>query len=201
MCQRGKKLPQNFSYLTKNDIECSLHRFPQISHTSSYPNEYLDWLQGNWIFGQSKILDLTLIFNEILIKVCGCLHSAEIPVKNKHQIVVSKTHSIATLIIHEIHQRNFHIRRKYTLSILAEKYWIPSRRRIDRKLIHDSLYGKRQNAKPDYPIMENLPPDRIKMVNKPFSNVGVAYFGPIIVTLSKLTRLNAIKAWRLGFTC
>ena len=146
MCQRGEKRRQNFSYLTKNDIVCSLHQLPQISQTNSYPNEYSDLLHGKGVSSQSKILNLTPIFNENLIKVGGYLHSAEIPVKNKHQIVVSKTHSIATLIIQEIHQRNFRIGRKYTLSI-------PSCRGINRKLLHECLYCKRQNAKPDYLIM------------------------------------------------
>ena len=39
------------------------------------------------------------------------------------------------------------------------------------------------------------------MENKPFSNVWVDYFGPIIVKLSKRTRLNATKARRWGVTC
>ena len=51
--------------------------------------------------------------------------------------------------------------------------------------------------------MGNLPSDRLKMGNKPFSNVGVDYFGPIIVKLSKQTRSNSAKAKRWGviFTC
>ena len=57
----------------------------------------------------SKILNLVPIFKEKLIKVGGRLLSVEIPVKNKHQIVVSKTHPIAT-------------GRECTLSILREKY-------------------------------------------------------------------------------
>ena len=76
----------------------------------------------------------------------------------------------------------------HTLSILREKYWIPSCREIIRKLIH-CLYCKRQNAKPDYPIMGNLPSDRNKMRNKPFLNIGVDYFGLIIVKLSKRTAI------------
>ena len=140
MCQRGKKRRQNFSYLTKNDIEFNLQQLLQISQIESYPNEYSDLLQGKRVSSQSKILDLTPIFNENLIKVGGCLQSAEIPVKNKHQIVVSITHSIATLIIQEIHQRNLHIGREHTLSVLREKYWIPSCRGIIRKLSICKLY-------------------------------------------------------------
>ena len=41
------------------------------------------------------------------------------------------------------------------------------------------------------------------MGNKPFSNVGVDYFGPVIVKISKQIRSNAAKANQLGviFTC
>ena len=108
------------------------------------------------VSSKSKILNLSPIFKDNLIKVGRRLHSSEIPVKNKHQIVVSKTHPIAALIIQEIHQRNLHIGQEHNLSILREKYWIPSCRGIIRKLIHDCLYYKRQNAKPDCPIMGNL---------------------------------------------
>ena len=123
--------------------------------------------------------------------------------KNKHQIVVSKTHPIASLTIQEIQQKNLHIGREHTLSILREKNWIPSCREITRKLINDSLYCKLQNAKPDHPIMGNLQSDRTKMANKPFSNVGVNYFRPIIVKLSKQKRSNAVKTkrWEAIFTC
>ena len=75
----------------------------QLSQIDSYPNEYLDLLQGKGVSSQSKILNLTPIFNENLIKVGGRLHSVEIPVQNKQQIVISKTHPIATLILQEIH--------------------------------------------------------------------------------------------------
>ena len=166
----------------------------QISQIESHPNEYSDLLKAKGVSSQSKILNLTPMFNEKLIKVSGRLHAAEIPVKNKHKIVVSKAHPIATLIIQEICQRNLHIGREHTLSILTEKCWIPSHRGITRKLILDCLYCKCQYAKPDYPIMGNLPSDRTKMENKSFSNVAVDYFGQVIVKLPKRTRSNAAKA-------
>lgn len=115
------------------------------------------------------------------------MHSGEISVKNKHEIVVSKTHSIAKLIIQEIHQGNLHIRR--TLYQYLEKdigYHLEAR--IIRKLIKDYLCSKRQNAKQDHPFMEDLPSNRTKMRNIFFSNVGVDYFRQTIVKLSNRTR-------------
>ena len=51
--------------------------------------------------------------------------------------------------------------------------------------------------------MSNLPNDRLSVGEKPFSKVGVDYFGPQLVKLSKRTRSNQATAKRYGvlFTC
>ena len=75
MCQRGEKGRENFCYLTKNYVECSLHQLFQKSQVESYPNEYSDLLQAKRVSTPSKIINLTPIFNQNLIKVGGCLQS------------------------------------------------------------------------------------------------------------------------------
>ena len=94
----------------KNDRECSL----QIAQFEPYPNDYSNLLQAKRVSSKSKILNLTPIFNENLIKDGVHLHFAKIPVKNKHQIVALKTNSMATNIIQEILQINLHIGRENT---------------------------------------------------------------------------------------
>ena len=51
--------------------------------------------------------------------------------------------------------------------------------------------------------MSNIPIDRIAVNEKPFSNTGVDYFGPIIIKLNKRTRSTQPTAKRYGvlFTC
>ena len=75
MCQRGEKGQENFCYLTKNYVECSLQQLFQKSQIESYPNEYSDLLQAKRVSTPSKIINLTPIFNQNLIKVGGCLQS------------------------------------------------------------------------------------------------------------------------------
>ena len=75
MCQRGEKGRENFCYLTKNYVECSLQQLFQKSQIESYPNEYSDLLQAKRVSTPSKIINLTPIFNQNLIKVGGCLQS------------------------------------------------------------------------------------------------------------------------------
>ena len=114
MCKRSEKQWENFSYLTKSDIEQSFHQLFLISQIESYLSKYSGLLQGKKACSQNKILNRTPIFNKNLIKVSGYLYSAEISMKNKHKIVVSKTHPIAILIIQEIHQRNLYTGREQT---------------------------------------------------------------------------------------
>ena len=51
--------------------------------------------------------------------------------------------------------------------------------------------------------MSELPKERSDAYEKPFYNTGIDFFGPIIVKLSKKTRVNQAKAKRYGviFTC
>ena len=51
--------------------------------------------------------------------------------------------------------------------------------------------------------MSKLPNDRLSVVEKSFSKVGVDYFGPLVVTLSKRTQSNQATVKRNGvlFTC
>ena len=51
--------------------------------------------------------------------------------------------------------------------------------------------------------MSKLPNDRLSVVEKPFSKVGVDYFGPLVVKLSKRTQSNQATVKRYGvlFTC
>ena len=75
MCRRDEKGRESFCYLTKNYVECSLHQLFQKSQVESYPNEYSDLLQAKRVSTPSKIINLTPIFNQNLIKVGRCLQS------------------------------------------------------------------------------------------------------------------------------
>ena len=46
--------------------------------------------------------------------------------------------------------------------------------------------------------MSKLPNDRLSVVEKPFSKVGVDYFGPLVVKLSKRTQSNQATVKRYG---
>jgi hypothetical protein len=53
------------------------------------------------------------------------------------------------------------------------------------------------NAKPKIPEMSPLPKERLAVYEKPFTYVGVDFFGPIMVTVGRRQE----KRWGVIFTC
>ena len=201
--KRGESTREHFTYLSVPEIKESELQLCRLSQIESYPDEYELLRQNDVISKKSRILPLRPIFDNQLIRVGGRISRANLPHKNKHQIILSPKHSISSLIVKHIHDINLHVGREHTLSLVRESYWITSATCLTRKVLHDCLYCKRQRIKPHAPYMSDLPKERLAIGEKPFTYTGIDYFGPITVKLSKKTRLNPALAKRYGviFTC
>ena len=86
--------------------------------------------------------------------------------------------------------------------INVQNYWILASRSLIRKILSNSFFCKRQNAKPVQPQMTNLPNIHLQSHVKPFSNTAVDYFRPIQVKTSRKTRRNqgTLKTYAVIFT-
>ena len=143
------------------------------------------------------------INNAGLLCAGGRLKAANIPPNSKHQILISKHHQTAKLLITDIHLNYAHCGREYTLCTLQENYWLPGSKGLIRKILSNCFFCKRQNAKSVQPKMANLPNIRLRSHVKSFSNTGVDYFRPIQVKTSRKTRRNqgTLKNYGVIFTC
>ena len=86
--------------------------------------------------------------------------------------------------------------------INVQNYWILASRSLIRKILSNSFFCKRQNAKPVQPQMTNLPNIYLQSHVKPFSNTAVDYFRPTQVKTSRKTRRNqgTLKTYAVIFT-
>ena len=132
------------------------------------------------------------------MKVKGRVKSTEIFLNNSDQVTLSKTHPVSKLIISHYHKLTLHSGREQTLASAREKFWIPACSELIKQVINSCLLCKFRSAKPQQPIMPNLPNDRLSVGENPFSKVGVDYFGPPVVKFSKRTRSNQVIAKRYG---
>ena len=66
-----------------------------------------------------------------LLCVGGRLKTANKPPNFKHQILISKHHMTAKLLITDIHLNYIYHGTEYTLYILRQNYWIPASKGIN----------------------------------------------------------------------
>ena len=176
---------ENFRFLTTAEINQSRVILLRKAQLESFPNEYNLMSSSKPISSTSKLIGLNPIFDEGLIKVGGRIRHANIPKESKHQIILFKDLNqliITTqLITRNVYEDNLHVGREHTLAIIRQQYWIPNGCGVIRRILGNCIKRKKERAMPQSPFMGDLPKQRIKISEKPFSNTGVAYFGPYLV--------------------
>ena len=106
-------------------------------------------------------------------------------------IVLPEWAHITVLIVDEAHRRCFHQGVRVTLALLSGEYFI--RRRTVRRVLGTCFRCRRYRGLPYRAADGSLPPFRSE-VSRPFSKVGIDYFGPLYVD-------RETKVWALLITC
>ena len=118
-----------------NKAEFEIYREAQLE---SFATEFDNLVTNQPITNKSKILSLTPILSENLIRVGGRVQKSDIPYYRKHQIILCKSHPLSKLIILDT---NFHTGRDQTLAILREKVWIKQRKLVQlQNVMEQSLH-------------------------------------------------------------
>ena len=129
----------------------------------------------------------------------GRLANTEVPYATKFPILLPKSHSIATLIVRQAHERVFHNGVKETLTQMRSKYWIPRGRSFTRKVLNQCVTCRRFEGLPfASPPPPPLPECRVKEVPA-FFYTGVDFAGPLVVSIGQ--KGQSMKVWIALFTC
>ncbi|XP_055622897.1 uncharacterized protein LOC129766397 [Toxorhynchites rutilus septentrionalis] len=100
-------------------------------------------------------------------------------------IALPRQHPLTKLVLQDVHEKYHHqcnetfvneVRRKFNISRVRVEC-----DRVRRKCVRCKI----RLAKPDPPMMANLPKERLAAFVRPFSYVGVDYFGPYQVTVGR----------------
>ena len=175
----------------------------QRAQQDTYPEKFNKLLHNKDIDKASKIIALNPTFNDKqLICVRGRFQVSDIFTNSNHQIIISRHHPTAKLIIKH-HKQYLHVGRDQTLSSICSRFWIPASCGLICSVIKHCLYCKQEKAAPVTPFMANVLLDRLCFNEKPFTKTGVDYLGPYQIKLSKGTRSNqaTTKCYIVLFTC
>ena len=88
----------------------------------------------------SKLLPLNPIIVDNLIRAGGRIGQLYLLFEQKHQIRLTKEHFLSNLLVLDKHERNCHIGRDQTLSLLRESVWIMKGKALVPKLTQNCSF-------------------------------------------------------------
>ncbi|XP_058816580.1 uncharacterized protein LOC131679848 [Topomyia yanbarensis] len=149
--------------------------------------------KSSTLYGLSPTLD-----EDGLLRMKGRIDACEFAEEcTKRPILLPKRHPITDLIIMSIHQKYCHMNHQTVLNEIRRRFYVPQLRSVYRHMQGRCQLCKNRQAMPATPEMSALPPTRLKAFSRPFSYVGIDYFGPMSVVVGR--RIE--KRWGVLITC
>ncbi|XP_055590345.1 uncharacterized protein LOC129742470 [Uranotaenia lowii] len=115
----------------------------------------------------------------------------------RYPIILPKDHPVTLLLVEAMHKRYLHANRETVVNEIRQRFHIPNLRSVVRKVTKSCRVCQIRNAKPVVPRMAPLPAARLQAFVKPFTFIGLDYFGPINVRIGR----SLVKRWVALFTC
>lgn len=112
-------------------------------------------------------------------------------------VILPRDHNITRLIVLDYHLKYLHGSAETVVNELRQTFYIPRLRAVVNKVRRECQICQLRDAKPRPPKMSRLPPARVTAFVRPFTYVGVDYFGPLLVAVRRSTE----KRYGVLFTC
>ena len=181
--------------LTVIELQDAQNLLIQHVQKSAFQCEYNDLMHGKM---SSRLRSLHPVIIDGIICVGGRLSKAQTPM---NPVILPPDSHLSTLLVRHYHRISAHSGVDYTLSQLRSKYWILRARPLIKKIIKCPKNGctlcKRYSSKLQHQLMADLPTPRVTPAQRPFTDVGIDYFGPILVQFKRGTA----KRYGCIFTC
>ncbi|XP_018377653.1 PREDICTED: uncharacterized protein LOC108770516 [Trachymyrmex cornetzi] len=169
----------------------------------SFPME-IHCLQENRLLPRKSPLCALAAYldNEGLIRVGGRLRHAEIQSDQKNPIVLLTRHDVTSILLRDRHKRLLHCPPEQLLFDIRLRFWPISGRREVRKVVKRCVKCYRFNPTTTEVKMGDLPVERVRSYDRPFTVTGIDYAGPIQVRESRRReRIHVSKGYIAIFVC
>ena len=115
----------------------------------------------------------------------------------ENPIILPKRSPITYLLLLYYHERYNHQSHETALNEIRQRFRIPKLKALYRSARAQCQACKNQYAKPLEPMIASLPKARLAGYTRPFTHMGIDYFGPILVTVGRRVE----KRWGVLATC
>ncbi|XP_068141514.1 uncharacterized protein [Drosophila tropicalis] len=103
----------------------------------------------------------------------------------QNQILLPYGHHITRLIVNWYHQEMHHTSHETCINRIRGMFYIPRLRVLYKGMRKSCQRCKNESAMPDPPQMAPLPIARLAAYQRPFTYVGIDYFGPFLVAVGR----------------
>lgn len=132
-----------------------------------------------------------------LLRIYGRIDAAACTGDMKRPIILPRKHRITQLIVKSYHKRYHHQNHETTINEIRQRFYVPKLRQVLKDVRLNCQWCKNALTRPNPPQMAELPAARLASHTRPFTFVGVDYFGPMFVTVGR----SSVKRWGVLFTC
>jgi len=115
----------------------------------------------------------------------------------RNPIILDPRHPLTQLLINHVHVQHGHNGKDQITNFLKQRYCILGLREAVKRSFTHCQHCKNQRAIPSVPEMAALPVARLDSYQRPFTQTGVDYFGPMEVAIGRRRE----KRWGALFTC
>ncbi|XP_033225935.1 uncharacterized protein LOC117178622 [Belonocnema kinseyi] len=187
--------------LTEAEVHKSIQLIIQLTQSAKFSKEACYLKRDQKMDNHTRLIPLNpFLDSQNILKVGGRLAYSELPVGQKHPILLPSNHCITRLIFREEHLRLNHSGAQATLYSVREKYWTLDSRHLTRKIIHQWIRCFRVKPRGADYIMGNLPQERVS-VSRPFLNVGVDFYDLFYIKKKAHQNRKRIKSYVAVYTC
>ncbi|XP_055615090.1 uncharacterized protein LOC129761395 [Toxorhynchites rutilus septentrionalis] len=194
--------PKEIGRLLRDELQRSESVLWRMVQAEVYPDEVAVLLSGSpvrKIDKTSKIYKLSPFADErSVLRVDSRIGAAtSVTYDFKFPIILPRYHRLTELLVDWYHRKFRHANNETIVNEIRQRFQIPNLRTVIRQVTKNCQSCKIRKASPVTPKMGPLPAARLEQCSRPFTYVGIDYFGPISVKRSR----SLVKRWVALFTC
>ncbi|XP_062538796.1 uncharacterized protein LOC134207091 [Armigeres subalbatus] len=206
-CKAKKQSPSNTEWLNRGELlRAETTVFKQIQHEAFgdelvilKKNQELPAGEQQRLKKTSKILKLSPFLDEQgVIRMDGRIAGAQqVSFDFKFPVILPKGHEGTKLLVDWYHRQHKHCNPETAVNEMRQKFHVSEMRVVFKQAGKHCQWCKIYRAAPEIPRMAPLPQARTVSHVRPFTYVGVDYFGPMLVKQGR----SEVKRWVALFTC
>ncbi|XP_055622986.1 uncharacterized protein LOC129766479 [Toxorhynchites rutilus septentrionalis] len=200
---RRLRTTENLQQLSQFDYERAEHALWRMAQVDAFPDEVVILNPQNKssqrVEKTSKIRALSPFMDEYgVIRMQGRIELSSVAeYDTKYPIILPSNHRVTELLVEKFHRMFGHSNGESVVNKLRQKFQISKLRVLVRKVRSRCNWCKINHALPEAPKMAALPEERVTPMTRPFSHVGLDYFGPLMIRVNR----SKVKRWVALFTC